>query len=156
MKQVYDLLDKLKDRVRANEITNTVTFGDILEVDLTKTTIYPLTHFILGECVFSDNIITASIDILCADVVDESNDKNPYDDFYGNNNLQDVMNTQLQVVNDLQSHLRRGNLFDNGLRIVGDVVASPFQDRFENKLAGWAITFAVQMPNVEFSICSSE
>ena len=42
MKEVYDLLDKIKDRLRANNITNTVTFGDIMEVDLTKTTIFPL------------------------------------------------------------------------------------------------------------------
>ena len=62
------------------------------------------------------------------------------------------MNTQLQVANDLQSHLRRGSLF-NDLRIVGDVIANPMQDKFENELAGWGITFSVEMPNVEFSTC---
>jgi len=153
MKQVYDLLDNLKDRVRANNITNTVSYGDILEVDLNKTTIFPLAHFILGDVTFSDNIMTADINILCADVVDENKTKSTLDSFYGNNNLQDVMNTQLQVVNDLQSHLRRGDLYDKNLRIVGDVLANPIQDKFENEIAGWSITFAVQIPNTSFSIC---
>ena len=72
MTQVYDLLDNLRDRVRANNITNTVSYGDIMEVDLTKTTIYPLTHFILGDVTFSDHIITANINILALDVVDEN------------------------------------------------------------------------------------
>lgn len=153
MKQVYDLLDNLKDRVRANNITNTVTYGDILEVDLNKTTIFPIAHFILGDVTFSDNILTADINILMADVVDESKSVGDEDSFYGNSNLQDVMNTQLQVANDLQSHLRRGNLYDKNLRIVGDVTANPMQDKFENELAGWSITFSVQMPNNNFSIC---
>ena len=153
MKQVYDLLDSLKERVRGNGITNTVSYGDILEVDLNKTTIYPISHFILGNVVFSDNIITATIDILCADIVDENKLTESSDVFYTNTNIQDVMNTQLQVVNDLQSHLRRGNLYEKNLRIVGDVTANPIQDRFENELAGWSVTFNVQMPNNDFSTC---
>lgn len=153
MKQVYDLLDKIKDQLRANEITNTVTYGDILEVDLNKTTIYPLSHLLLGDVVFSDHIITASVSILCLDVVDENKNDSTFDSFYGSDDLQDVMNTQLQVVNDLQSHLRRGDLFKSILQIVGDVTAEPLQDKYENQLAGWSITFNVQMPNSDIDVC---
>ena len=42
MRQVYTILDKVKTILRANGITKYVTFGDILQVDLNKTTIYPL------------------------------------------------------------------------------------------------------------------
>lgn len=154
MKEIYDLLDKIKDRLRANNITNTVTFGDILEVDLTKTTIYPLSHLTIGNVVFADHIMTADVSVLSMDVVDMNKDESTFDAFYKNDNLQDVLNTQLAVVNDLQSHLRRGNLFDdNDLKIVGDVTAEPFQDRFENQLAGWGVTFSIQMPNDNFDIC---
>lgn len=154
MKEIYDLLDKIKDRLRANNITNTVTFGDILEVDLTKTTIYPLSHLTIGNVVFADHIMTADVSVLSMDVVDVNKNESTYDSFYGNDNLQDVLNTQLAVVNDLQSHLRRGNLFDdNDLKIVGDVTAEPFQDRFENQLAGWGVTFSVQMPNDNLDTC---
>jgi hypothetical protein len=154
MKEIYDLLDKIKDRLRANNITNTVTFGDILEVDLTKTTIYPLSHLTIGNVVFGDYIMTADVSVLSMDVVDVNKNESTFDSFYKNDNLQDVLNTQLSVVNDLQSHLRRGNLFeDNDLKIVGDVTAEPFQDRFENQLAGWGVTFSIEMPNDNFDIC---
>lgn len=154
MKEIYDLLDKIKDRLRANNITNTVTFGDILEVDLTKTTIYPLSHLTIGNVVFGDYVMTADVSVLSMDVVDVNKNESTFDSFYKNDNLQDVLNTQLSVVNDLQSHLRRGNLFeDNDLKIVGDVTAEPFQDRFENQLAGWGVTFSIEMPNDNFDTC---
>ena len=154
MKEIYDLLDKIKDRLRANNITNTVTFGDILEVDLTKTTIYPLSHLTIGNVVFGDYIMTADVSVLSMDVVDVNKNESTFDSFYKNDKLQDVLNTQLSVVNDLQSHLRRGNLFENNdLKIVGDVTAEPFQDRFENQLAGWGVTFSIEMPNDNFDIC---
>ena len=153
MKIVYNLLDNLKARVRANGITNTATFGDILEVDLDKTTIYPLAHFVLGNVTFTEHIVSASISVLCLDVVDENKLKGDFDSFYGNNDLQDVMNTQLQVVNDLQAHLRRGNLFKDNIQLVTDAIAEPMQDKYENELAGWSVTFNIQMPNNDFDIC---
>jgi hypothetical protein len=153
MKIVYDLLDNLKDRVRNNGITNTVTFGDIMEVDLGKTTIYPLTHFILEGVTFSEHIVTARVSVLCLDVVDENKLKGDFDDFYGNNDLQDVSNTQLHVVNDLQSHLRRGDLFKDTVQVIDDATAEPLQDKFENELAGWSVSFNIQMRNTDIDVC---
>ena len=61
------------------------------------------------------------------------------DIFNGNNNLQDIYNTQLQVVNDIVQSVRRGSLFDSKIQLVGEPVATPFKDRYENELAGWGI-----------------
>ena len=44
MTQVYDLLDKIKDELRANHHMNSVSFGDITEVNLNKMDIFPLSH----------------------------------------------------------------------------------------------------------------
>lgn len=154
MKEVYDLLDKIKDRLRANNITNTVTFGDLMEVDLTKTTIFPIAHLTIGNVTFSDYIMTAEIGILFLDLVDLNKNESTFDSFYKNNNLQDIYNTQLAAANDLQSHLRRGSLFEsNDMKINGNVVAEPIQDRFENELAGWGITLSIEMPNDNFDSC---
>ena len=65
MRQVYTVLDKIKTILRANGITKTVTFGDITEVDLNKTTIFPLAHIIFGNVTFEERILTASVRILC-------------------------------------------------------------------------------------------
>lgn len=154
MKEVYDLLDKIKDRLRANNITNTVTFGDLMEVDLTKTTIFPIAHLTIGNVTFSDYIMTAEIGILFLDLVDLNKNESTFDSFYKNNNLQDVYNTQLAAANDLQSHLRRGNLFDNNdMKINGNVIAEPIKDQFENELAGWGIALSIEMPNDNFDTC---
>ena len=152
MKQLYALLDNIKDRLRANGITNTVSFGDIMDVDLNKTTIYPLAHIILGNTVFDDKIMTVTINIIAADIVDSNKLTSSFDSFYGNNNLQDVLNGQLQGVNDIQSHLQRGLLYNADLRVTPGTVAEPFQDRYENDLAGWAVTFNIEIPNIEYDI----
>jgi len=153
MRQVYTVLDKLRLKLKENGITNTVTFGDILEVDLDKTTIFPLTHITLGDVVFSPHIITTTIQLFCLDIVDKTNELTDDDIFYGNDNLQDILNTQLQVVNDVQQELRRGGLFDDNLQLTTDITASPFMDNFENQLAGWAVTINIEMPNSEHTIC---
>lgn len=154
MRQVYTVIEKLNDKIKDNGITNTVTFGDILEVDLDKTTIYPLSHISMGDVVFADHIITATIQLFCLDVVDKNNDSTDEALIYGDDNLQDVLNTQLQVVNDIQQELRRGELFSTDqMQLTTDITASPFLDNFENQLAGWAATISIEMPNTEHTIC---
>ena len=127
MRQVYTVLDKLKEILRANGITKTVTFGDLTEVDLNKTTIFPLSHIAFGNVTFSEHILSASIRILCLDIVDVTKEKQTEDMMFGNDNLQDVLNTQLQVVNDLQQEMRRGDAFSDNFQITTSVTAEPFQ-----------------------------
>ena len=153
MRQVYTVLDKIKNILRANGITKTVTFGDITEVDLNKTTIFPLAHIIFGNVTFSEHILTASIRILCLDVVDVTKEKQTEDMMFGNYNLQDILNTQLQVVNDIQQEMRRGDSFSDNFQINSSVVAEPFQDNFENQLAGWGVTINIEVPTNELSLC---
>ena len=153
MRQVYTLLDKLKTILRANGISKTVTFGDILQVDLNKTTIYPLAHIIFGNVTFDDRLMSASIQVLCLDIVDKTNEKQTEDEFYGNSNLQDVLNTQLQVVNDLQQELRRGDAFSDNFQVTTSVSAEPLIDTYENELAGWGMTVTIEVPTNELSLC---
>lgn len=153
MRQVYTVLDKIKTILRANGITKTVTFGDITEVDLNKTTIFPLSHIVFGNVTFSERVLTASIRILCLDIVDNTKEKQTEDMMFGNDNLQDVLNTQLQVVNDIQQEMRRGDAFSDNFQVTTDIVAEPFQDNFENQLAGWGVTINIQVPTNELSLC---
>jgi hypothetical protein len=85
------------------------------------------------------------------DIVDES--KEPTTDiFIGNNNEQDVLNTQLAVLNKLVQVLRRGDLYSSQYQLEGDANLEPFVDRFENKVAGWTATFDVLVNN-DIEIC---
>lgn len=152
MTQVYDILDKVRDRLRDNPNVFSVTFGDISEVDLNKTTIFPLSHLTITNVTFERSVINFTIAIMCLDIVDYNKEKYDDDIFYGNTNLQDVYNTQLQVVNDIVQSVRRGSLFDSKIQIIGEPSATPFQDKYENELAGWGIEIQVSMIN-DISIC---
>jgi len=152
MIEFYNLIDNIKDHLRTNPNVTTVTFGDIMDVDLNKTTMFPLSHMMVSDVAFSDHIITATLDLLFLDIVDDNREEST-DSFLSNNNLQDILNTQLAVGNVLQSSLRRGELFTNKLQVLSNVSAKPFYDRFENQLAGWAFTISIQLPNTNVSIC---
>ena len=105
MTQVYDLLDKIKDELRADNHINSVSFGDITQVNLNKTDIFPLAHLNISNAVIDSQSITFTLQILCADIVDYTKEEYSPDDFYGVDNLQDVLNTQLQVMNLIFSKL---------------------------------------------------
>ena len=147
----YNLTDRLKEELLKDAFVNTVTYGNIFEVDLNKQTIFPLSHFIVNNVVDRDNTLVFSISLLCMDIVDESKE-DTVDGFVGNDNEQDVLNTQLAVANRIGAMLKRGDLYREQYQLDGDISLEPFVDRFENKLAGWTATFNVIIPN-DMSIC---
>ena len=152
MTQVYDILDKIKDRLRENPNVFSVTFGDIADIDLNKTTIFPLTHLVINNVEFVDSVINFEIDMLSMDILDISKKDAEFDEFYGNDNLIDIYNTQLQVVNDIIQQFRRGGLFAEKYQLLDNPVANPFKDRYENILAGWEVGIRVSVSN-DISIC---
>ena len=133
MTTIYDIIEKVKTNLRNNPIVNTVTFGDISQVDLNKTTMFPLSHFLLGEAQMTEHTIRLTLNFLFIDVVDYSKDfnSNDFGDRQDDTNLVDVYNTQLQIANELISEFRRGDLYREGFQIVGEPICEPFKDRFE-------------------------
>ena len=147
----YNLTDKLKEELIKDPFVNTVTYGNIFEVDLNKQTIFPLSHFIVNNVVDRGQTLLFNISLLCMDLVDESKEDTT-DNFLGNDNEQDVLNTQLAVANRIGAMLKRGDLYRTKYQLDGDVSLEPFVDRFDNKVAGWTATFNVVIPN-EITIC---
>lgn len=147
----YNVTDKIKDTLAAEPFVNTVTYGSLDDVDLNKQTIFPLSHLIVNNCNVANNTLTFNISVLSMDVVDESKAE-VEDDFVGNDNEQDVLNTQLAVLNRLIAILQRGDVYTDKYQVVGAVGCEPFVDRFENKLAGWVATFDVIVEN-DMTIC---
>ena len=147
----YLLTDLIKEQLLNDEDVNTVTFGDITEVDLYKQSIFPLSHLIVNSVTSAENTLSFNISILSMDIVDQSKEAT-VDRFVGNNNEQDVFNTQLAVLNKLIQRLRIGTLYRDLYQVVGDVALEPFKDRFENELAGWTATFDVMIQN-DIDVC---
>lgn len=153
MRAVYQILDKIKDKLRTSPNIQTVSFGDIMEVDLNKTTLYPLAHVGMGDVSLQDHKIEVTINLLLLDIVDDNRDPSTEDEFYGNSNLQDILNTLLAEANILISDLRRGSSFDELYQVDTDITARPFLDKFENQLAGWGVDLIISFPNNDVSIC---
>lgn len=152
MKGFYNVTDKLKDTLIAEPFVNTVTFGSLDDVDLNKQTIFPLSHIIVNNTTVGTKTLTFNISILSMDIVDISKDE-VTDIFVGNDNEQDVLNTQLALQTRVINTLQRGDLYTDLYQVEGNVSCEPFVDRFENKLAGWAATFDVVVQN-DMTICN--
>jgi len=147
----YNLLTKIKTHFDSDPIVNTITQGDLFQVDLNKQTIFPLIHIIVNNVQFINNVQKANVSVLAMDIVNLSKDETT-NIFEGNDNELDVLNTQLGVLNRLYEMLKRGTLYDDAFQIEGNGNCEPFIDRFENKLAGWTLTFDVLFAN-DMTIC---
>lgn len=147
----YLLTKAIKDQLLSDVNVNTVTTGDLYDIDLAKQSIFPLSHIIVNNVTTQEQTLTFNITVMAMDIVDES--KNATTDiFVGNDNEQDVLNTQLAVLNKLVMVLRRGVLYNDQYQLDGDATLEPFYERFENRLAGWAATFDVFVRN-DIDIC---
>lgn len=142
----YVITNLIEDLLIADEYINTVTYGDISDVDLNKQTIFPLGHLIVNTITSAEQTLTFNISILSMDVVNV--EKKPTTNWFrGNTNEQDVLNAQFKVLNKLIQKIRIGSLYREGYQVLGDVSFEPFTDRFENLLAGWAATFDIMINN---------
>jgi len=151
MKGFYKLTEQIKDSLIAEPFVNTVTFGSLDDVDLSKQNIFPLSHIIVNNTIVASNTLTFNISVLSMDIVDISKEE-VTNKFEGNDNEQDVFNTQLALQTRLINKLQRGDLYTDLYQVQGDVTCEPFVDRFENKLAGWVATFDVMIQN-DMTIC---
>lgn len=151
MNGYYYIVNTLKTYLSNLNFINTITIGDIFSVDLTKQTIFPLAHIIVNTATIAETTMTLNVSILFMDIVDDS--KQLITDIWqGNDNEQDVLNTQLTLAQKLTSDLLRGSLYTSLVQIQSEPTAEPFIDRFENKIAGWTLTFDVIVPN-DMTIC---
>ena len=147
----YLLTETIEAQLLADVNVNTVTTGDIYDIDLSKQSIFPLSHIIINNVSAEEQVLRFNISVLSMDVVDESKEKTT-DIFRGNNNEQDVLNTQLAVLNKLVMVLRKGDLYSDKFQLEGDATLEPFYERFDNRLAGFAATMNVLIHN-DISIC---
>lgn len=147
----YQITETLKTQLLEDVNVNTVTFGNITDIDLSKQTMFPLSHIIINNVTFLNNSANFNISVLSMDIVDASKEET-VDIFIGNNNEHDILNSMLAVQNRLALELKRGDLFTNLYQLTGSPNCEPFTDRFEHQVAGWAMTFDL-ITNNDLSVC---
>jgi len=147
----YQITETIETQLLSDVNVNTVTTGDIFDIDLSKQSIFPLAHIIVNSVTLQEQVMSFNITVMAMDIVDESKEATT-DIFRGNNNEQDVLNTQLAVLNKLIMVLRRGDLYSDKFQLEGNPTLEPFYERFENRLAGYAATMDVIIHN-DITIC---
>ena len=146
MKAIYEATDQLIDELKEAGF-NTVTFGNINDVDLDKQSLYPLAHITLGEINIRGAAAIAQYNIAVMDVVDDSR----VDNDTGFDNTLDIANDLSEKMNQVwQRYQRNNSLFrvnEENLRLEFFFV------RYENKLAGYEGTFNVISQNQNKESC---
>ena len=147
----YQLTETIKTELLQDVNINTVTTGDLTDVNLNKQDMFPLGHIIIDNVTDEEQVLRFNITVLACDIVDQSKDLT-VDRFTGNNDVQDILNTQLAVLNRLIQRLRMGTLYTDMYQLDGNPTLTPFYDRFENQLAGWSASITVLIYN-DIYIC---
>tara|TARA_R100001143_G_C3337085_1_gene122424 strand:+ start:150 stop:644 length:495 start_codon:yes stop_codon:yes gene_type:complete len=155
----YQITQIIKDQLLEDININTVTTGDISDVNLNKQDIFPLAHIIVNNVTVGEQILQFDISVLAMDMVSRSKEQTK-ELYKGDNNVQNILNTQLGVLNKLIQVLRRGELYTGGstlspndpYQLNGDPSLEPFFDRFENELAGWTASLNITIYN-DITIC---
>lgn len=136
---VYKLIKFIKDAFINEPFCNTVTEGSIFDVDLSKQTIFPLTHIMINNATHQGNTISFNVSLLLIDLCQETDKV-------------DIWNNQMTLGVRVMNLLNRGDLRNGEFELSGQPNFELFTERFENDLAGVSLTFDVVMRN-EITIC---
>ena len=139
---VYNLINTIKEALLQEPFVNTVTEGDIFSIDLAKRTLFPLSHIMINNATHQGSTIQFNVSIIMMDLLNQKEQ----------DNKQDIWNTQLALGIRLMDRLNRGDLRNDNYELMGNPTFEPFTERFENDLAGWALTFDVLVRN-DMTIC---
>ena len=151
MKSFYKVIDSIQTVVSSEPFNNTVTFGDISEIDLKKQSLFPLAHVMVNNMNIEQQHVSFNVTLFLMDLVDVSKEPDTTL-FLGNDNTQDVLNTQAALATRVIRVLQKSNLYKQDFEILGTATCEPFTERFDNALAGWAVTFDVSAKD-EMTYC---
>ena len=147
----YTLIKTLRTHFENDDLVNTVTDGDIFEIDIAKQTIFPLVHTMVTQAQFESNIQRFTLTIFCMDIMDavKEEDNTAWET---RDNTNDALNYTLQILNRAYQMLLHGALHDLNYHVDNIPTCEPFSERFENNLVGWAMTLDIICPN-DMTIC---
>ena len=146
----YKITKAIHDALKNDRDVNTVVIGDTDSVDMDKQTIFPLAHVLIQDMEFLHGFNRFSIVVSMMDLVDETKEnitEIPADERWkGQDNRQDILNTTSAVLEKLVKFVEN-TLSDDGYYLESKSKAVPFELRFKNLLAGWDMTFVIDVPN---------
>ena len=146
----YKVLRVFKNCFDVDEFINTVTEGDIDELDLANKNIFGLAHIVIDGGTESRNITTFNVQLQVVDIVTQTGLVST-DKFIGDNNEQDAYNTTHNVLR--RAFLKFVRDTENEGVIVDDNASFQKIQDYENRIVGWELSLVVQVPDLDMSVC---
>lgn len=146
MKSLLNFTDRLRIELENNPLINTVSIGDVTEVDLDKASIFPLAHLNISTGTIGSATSTLNVQIMFLDVVDETQEPKT-DNWYRNSNEIYVQNSMLAAATKATQEMLRGDLYRDLFQVEEQVTAEFVSERFQNMLSGVVIDLTVTINN---------
>lgn len=143
MKALLNLTEAINNELKNNKLINSVTFGNIDEVELLKRDVYPLAHVGISTGTIGSSTSEIEVNILFLDIVDVSKDNQ---DSFNDDELY-KLNNMLSAATKTTQELQRGDLYSQGYQVEEDASIEFFSDRFEDKLAGVGLDLSIIIQN---------
>ena len=148
MNSLFALTDAIKQELDSNVLLNSVSYGDVDEIELLKTNKYPLAHFGISTGTISDSTSTIEMSVIFIQQVD---DVKAQEDSFNDSELY-AQNNMLATATRLVQVLKRGDLYAQGFQLEDDATVDFFGDRFTDKVAGVTVDMTVTIKN-SVSVC---
>ena len=167
-KTYNNVINTLKNIGNSHNQIETVTSGDIFDINLEKMEKMPLLHINPTSVATGDSELIYNFQLFICDLVSEKDNWQTYQAkqlsklLDPKNNEQQVWNQTLEICTDFIGMLRHSSR--QSLLGTADINApiyftqdqfsiEPFQERFDNLLCGWTFTIGIKVMN-DFDTCT--
>lgn len=131
---------------------NTITQGDFELVDIAKKNIFPLMHIAVGNATFpSQSVVRFDVQLGIYNIRDISKEIIT-DKFWQQDNEVDNLNETLYSINRIWQ-LMLNDFEENDITASENPTCEQSTYEKENLLDGWILTFQVEVPNIQISLC---
>ena len=147
-----EILRYIKELGDRDIFINTITQGDFEDVDIEKKNIFPLLHVSIGNASFpADGVVRFDVQLGAFDLRDINKDI-VEDKFYENDNEIDNLNETLSVLNRIWLLMLK-DFEENNITASDSPTLEQFTESKKNLLDGWIMTFQIDVPNLNISLC---
>lgn len=146
----YNVLNYFKTIMENHPSIQVVTQGNIQDIDTREFPQYPIGNVTITSADFDGTTTDYGIQLIIADKIkNKNNESNPITNaqtipFYGVDDVVDIHANTLGIINDLTSYTAKSV---DGFEINNTITNEPFEERFNNGLAGWVSTFTLTVHN---------
>lgn len=146
----YNILNYFKTIMSNHPGVSTATMGDISKFDTQQFPDYPIANLFISDASFGESTTNYNVQLTVADKIKNKNNESSGSHnvqiipFFGVNDVVDIHANTFGIINDLTSFTQRGV---TGFDIDGEIEVIPFEDQFNNGLAGWVANFTLTTHN---------